>query len=221
MSTNNFIVEAQARTGSGTAASRRARKAGQVPCVVYGGGEPDQYILVDHNKIMHQLEVEAFHSSLVKIDLDGDQQRAVLRDVQLHPWKSQVLHLDFQRVSRKDKITMTVSVSLVGSEEAPGVSLEKGILTQVITQFDVACLSVDLPQFVEVNVSALAMGESVHISDIDLPEGVELASAVEKGEDEDHSVASILAPKKPQSVESEDAGEEGETDAEDESADTE
>ena len=93
MSSNNFIVAAQARTGSGTAASRRARKEGQVPCVVYGGGEPDQCILVDHNKIMHQLEVEAFHSSLVKIELDGDQQRAILRDVQMHPWKSQVLHL--------------------------------------------------------------------------------------------------------------------------------
>ena len=212
MSSNNFIVEAQARTGSGTAASRRARKEGMVPCVVYGGGEPDQYILVDHNKIMHQLEVEAFHSSLVKIDLDGDQQRAVLRDVQVHPWKSQILHLDFQRVSRKDKITMTVPISLLGGEEAPGVAVEKGILTQGITQIDVACLAVDLPEFLEVNVIELGMGDAVHISDIVLPEGVELASAVEKGEAEDHAVASILAPKKPQTVETEegDEGVEGE-----------
>ena len=203
MSSNNFIVAAQLRTGSGTAASRRARKEGMVPCVVYGGGEEDQYVLVDHNKIMHQLQVEAFHSSLVKIDLDGDQQRAILRDVQMHPWKSQVLHLDFQRVSRKDKITMTVPINIVGAEEAPGVTVEKGILTQGITQIDVACLAVDLPEFLEVNVAELGMSEAVHISDIVLPKGVELSTTVVKGEDEDHSVASILAPKKPQSVEEE------------------
>ena len=200
MSSNNFIVEAKLRTGSGTAASRRARREGFVPCVVYGGGEEDQYILVEHNKIIHQLEVEAFHSSLVKIDLNGDQQRAVLRDVQLHPWKSQVLHLDFQRVSRKDKITMTVPINLVGAEEAPGVALEKGIMTQGINQIDVVCLAIDLPEFLEIDVTALNMGEAVHISDLKLPEGVELAYPVEAGEDDDHSVASVLAPKKPQTV---------------------
>lgn len=205
----SFIVEAQLRTGSGTAASRRARREGLVPCVVYGGGEDDQYILVDHNKIMHQLEVEAFHSSLVKIDLDGDQQRAILRDVQLHPWKSQVLHLDFQRVSRKDKITMTVPIHLLGAEEAPGVAIEKGILTQSISTIDVACLAVDLPEALDADVSALNMGESVHLSDLKLPEGVELAHPVEPHGDDDHSVASVLAPKKPQTVEDSAEGEEG------------
>ena len=212
MSSNNFIVAAQARTGSGTAASRRARKEGQVPCVVYGGGEADQYILVDHNKIMHQLEVEAFHSSLVKIELDGDQQRAILRDVQMHPWKMQVLHLDFQRVSRKDKITMTVPVNLTGEDVIPGVHVEKGILTQGITQIDVACLASDLPEFLEVNVAELGMGDSVHISDLILPEGVELVTAVEQGDSDDHSVASVLAPKKPQTEETAEGveGEDGE-----------
>jgi len=100
----NFIVEAEVRTGSGTAASRRARRNGQVPVVVYGGGEDEQYLLVDHNKIMHQLDVEAFHSALVQLKIDGDLQRAILRDVQMHPYKAQVQHLDFQRVSRKDKV---------------------------------------------------------------------------------------------------------------------
>ncbi|MGH1427671.1 MAG: 50S ribosomal protein L25/general stress protein Ctc [Arenicella sp.] len=221
MSSNNFIVAAQARTGSGTAASRRARKAGQVPCVVYGGGEDDQYILVDHNKIMHQLEVDAFHSSLVKIELDGDQQRAILRDVQMHPWKSQVLHLDFQRVSRKDKITMTVPVHLLGAEEAPGVTLDKGIMMQGINQIDVACLAVDLPEFLEVDVAALTMGESVHLSDLQLPEGVELAHPVEAGAEDDHSVANIVAPKKPQTVEDTEEGAEGEEGAAEGEADAE
>ena len=119
----NFIVEAEVRTGSGTAASRRARRAGQVPVVVYGGGEDEQYLLVDHNKITHQLDVEAFHSALVQIQVDGDLQRAVLRDVQMHPYKAQVLHLDFQRVSRKDSITMTVPFHFVGEDVAPGVKI--------------------------------------------------------------------------------------------------
>lgn len=215
MSTNNFIVKATARTGSGTAASRRARKEGLVPCVVYGGGEDDQYILVEHNKIVHQLEVEAFHSSLVKIEVEGDQQRAILRDVQVHPWKPIVLHLDFQRVSRKDKITMTVPVNLLGAEEAPGVAVDKGILTQSVTQIDVACLASDLPEFLEANVAELGMGDAIHLSDLVLPEGVELAHPVTKGEDDDHTVASVLAPKKPTvEVEEEAEGEEGEAAAE-------
>jgi large subunit ribosomal protein L25 len=208
MSSNNFIVAAQLREGSGTAASRRARHAGQVPCVVYGGGEDDQYILVDHNKIMHQLEVEAFQSSLIKIDIDGDQQRAILRDVQMHPWKMQVLHLDFQRVSRKDKITMTIPVNLIGAEEAPGVTLDSGIMTQSINQIDVACLAIDLPEFLEADVTALGLGEAVHLSDLKLPEGVELAYPVEAGDDDDHSVASVLARQKPQTVVDEAEGEE-------------
>lgn len=214
MSSNNFIVDAQLRTGSGTAASRRARHAGQVPCVVYGGGEDDQYILVDHNKIMHQLDVDAFHSSLVKIEVDGDQQRAILRDVQMHPWKSQVLHLDFQRVSRKDKITMVVPINLIGAEEAPGVALDTGIMTQNINQVDVACLATDLPEFLSVDVAGLNMGEAVHLSDIKLPEGVELVHSVEAGDEDDHSVASVLAPKKPQTVESDEVEGEGEENAE-------
>ncbi len=209
MSSNNFIVAAELRKASGTADSRRVRKAGQVPCVVYGGGEEEQYILVDHNKIMHQLEVDAFHSSLVKIEIDGDQQRAILRDVQMHPWKPRVLHLDFQRVSRKDKITMIVPVHILGAEEAPGVTLESGIMMQAINQIDVACLAVDLPEFLEVNVAELAMGEAVHLSDIQLPEGIELAYPVEAGTEDDHAVANVVAPKKPQTVEEPVEGEEG------------
>ena len=136
----NFIVEAEVRTGSGTAASRRARRNGQVPVVVYGGGEDEQYLLVDQNKIIHQLEVEAFHSALVQLKVDGDLQRAILRDVQWHPYKPQVLHLDFQRVSRKDKITMTVPFHFIGEDVAPGVKVDSGIMTHSMTNIDVTCL---------------------------------------------------------------------------------
>ena len=198
----NFIVEAEVRTGSGTAASRRARRNGQVPVVVYGGGEDEQYLLVDHNKIVHQLEIEAFHSALVQLKVEGDLQRAVLRDVQWHPYKAQVMHLDFQRVSRKDTITMTVPLHFKGEEDAPGVKLESGIMSHSMTSIDVSCLGSDLPEYVEVDVSALNMGESVSLGEVQLPEGVEFASTVQDT-DLELPVASVLAPKKPQTVEEE------------------
>ena len=207
----NFIVEAEVRTGSGTAASRRARRNGQVPVVVYGGGEDEQYLLVDHNKIYRQLNVEAFHSALVQLHVGDDLQRAILRDVQMHPYKQQVMHLDFQRVSRKDTITMTVPLHFVGEEDAPGVKVEAGIMTHGMNSIDVSCLGSDLPEYVEVDVSGLAMGESVHLGEVVLPEGVEFASTVQES-DLELSVASVLAPKKPQTVEDEEVegGEDGE-----------
>ena len=218
----NFIVEAEVRTGSGTAASRRARRAGQVPVVVYGGGEDEQYLLVDHNKITHQLDVEAFHSALVQIQVDGDLQRAVLRDVQMHPYKAQVLHLDFQRVSRKDSITMTVPFHFVGEDVAPGVKVDAGIMTHSMTSIDVTCLGSDLPEYIEVDVSNLELGGSVHLGEIKLPEGVQLASTIQES-DLALSVASVLAPKKATVVEDEETAEgeegaEGEAPAEGDSA---
>lgn len=207
----NFIVEAEVRTGSGTAASRRARRAGQVPVVVYGGGEDEQYLLVDHNKIMHQLDVEAFHSALVQIQLDGDLQRAILRDVQMHPYKAQVLHLDFQRVSRKDKITMTIPFHFVGEDVAPGVKIDAGIMSHSMTSVDVTCLGSDLPEYIEVDVSALEMGGSVSLGEVKLPEGVELASSIQES-DLELSIASVLAPKK--ATVEEDTAEEAEEGAE-------
>ncbi|MBT8115439.1 MAG: 50S ribosomal protein L25/general stress protein Ctc [Arenicella sp.] len=190
----NFIVEAEVRAGSGTAASRRSRRNGQVPVVVYGGGEDEQYLLVDHNKIMMQLAVESFHSALVQLHVGDDLQRAILRDVQMHPFKQQVMHLDFQRVSRKDTITMTVPLHFSGEEEAPGVKLEFGILAHSMTSIDVSCLGSDLPEYVSVDVSGLEMGESVSLGEVVLPEGVSLASSVQES-DLELPVASVLAPR--------------------------
>jgi len=190
--------------------------------VVYGGGEDEQYLLVDHNKITHQLDVEAFHSALVQIQVDGDLQRAVLRDVQMHPYKAQVLHLDFQRVSRKDSITMTVPFHFVGEDVAPGVKIDAGIMTHSMTSIDVTCLGSDLPEYIEVDVSGLELGGSVHLGEIKLPEGVQLASTIQES-DLELSVASVLAPKKATVVEDEETAEgeegaEGEAPAEGDSA---
>ena len=207
----NFIVEAEVRTGSGSAASRRARRNGQVPVVVYGGGEDEQYLLVDHNKISLQLNVEAFHSALVQLHVGDDLQRAILRDVQMHPFKQQVMHLDFQRVSRKDKITMTIPLHFNGEEDAPGVKVENGIMSHSMTSIDITCLGSDLPEYIAVDVSHLNMGESVSLGEVKMPEGVELASSIQES-DLELSIASVLAPKKPQveeDLEVDGEGEEG------------
>jgi len=143
------------------------------------------------------LDVEAFHSALVQLQIDGDLQRAILRDVQMHPYKQQVMHLDFQRVSRKDNITMTVPLHFKGEEDAPGVKTENGIMSHSMTSIDVSCLGSDLPEYVEVDVSTLGMGESVSLGEVKLPEGVEFASTVQES-DLELPVASVLAPKKPQ-----------------------
>ncbi|RBP52765.1 50S ribosomal protein L25/general stress protein Ctc [Arenicella xantha] len=205
----NFIVEAEVRTGSGTAASRRSRREGKVPVVVYGGGEDEQYLLVDHNKMIHQLDVEAFHSALVQLHVGDDLQRAILRDVQMHPFKQQIMHLDFQRVSRKDTISMTVPLHFKGEEDAPGVKTDSGIMTHNMTSVDITCLGSDLPEYVEVDVSGLGLGESVHLGEITLPAGVQFAPTVQEA-DLELPVAAVLAPKKPQSEEDEDADVAGE-----------
>jgi large subunit ribosomal protein L25 len=212
----NFIVEAEVRSGSGTAASRRARRNGQVPVVVYGGGEDEQYLLVNHNKILLQLAVESFHSALVQLHVGDDLQRAIMRDVQMHPYKQQVMHIDFQRVSRKDTITMTVPLHFIGEEEAPGVHLEAGIMSHSMTSIDISCLGSDLPEYISVDVSKLDMGESVSLGEIILPEGVTLSSSIQES-DLDLPVASVLAPKKPQVEETDEVVDETGADAVDDS----
>lgn len=192
----NFIVEAEVRTGSGTAASRRARRNGQVPVVVYGGGEDEQYLLVDHNKMYLQLEVEAFHSALVQLHVGDDLQRAILRAVQMHPYKQQIMHLDFQRVSRKDTITMTIPLHFKGEEYAPGVKTENGVMTHNMTSIDITCLGSDLPEYIEVDVSALTTGDSVYLSAVTLPKNVELSASYSE-DDMELPVASVLALKGP------------------------
>ena len=192
----NFIVEAEVRTGSGTAASRRARRNGQVPVVVYGGGEDEQYLLVSHNKMILQLQVEAFHSALVQLHVGDDLQRAVLRDVHMHPYKQQIMHLDFQRVSRTDTITMTVPLHFKGEETSPGVKVENGVMTHNMTSLDVTCLGSDLPEYIEVDVSELSIGDAVHLSQVALPKDVALSSSYSDG-DMELPVASVLALKGP------------------------
>ena len=172
---------AQKRSLQGTGASRRLRKAGRVPGVVYGGEAAAQAIDIDHNEIWHKLRQEVFHSSILTLKLDGATESVLLRDVQMHPFKRQILHLDFQRVDAKQAIRQKVPLHFINSEIAPGVKLQGGIVSHVINEIEVKCLPADLPDFIEVDVQELSAGHSIHLSALKMPKGVE--AVPHKGED--------------------------------------
>lgn len=182
---------AQARTLQGTGASRRLRKAGRVPGVVYGGEKAAQAIDIDHNEIWHKLRQEVFHASILTMKIDGASESVLLRDIQMHPFKRQVLHLDFQRVDAKQAIHLKVPLHFINSEIAPGVKLQGGIVSHVITEIEVKCLPGDLPDFIEVDVKDMSAGHSIHLSAINMPKGVEAVS--HKGEDP--VVVTIVIPR--------------------------
>ncbi|ACR02221.1 MAG TPA: 50S ribosomal protein L25/general stress protein Ctc [Thauera aminoaromatica] len=183
--------KATKRDAQGTGASRRLRRAGRIPGILYGGAGETQPVSMDHNELYHLLRKEAFHASVLSIEVDGAKQNAVLRDVQWHPFKQQVLHLDFQRIAAGEKMHLKVPLHFVGADVAPAVKLGGCMISHTINELDVQCLPTDLPEFIEVDLSALEAGQSVHVSQIKLPAGVEL---VQHGEG-DPVVATALQVK--------------------------
>lgn len=155
----------------GTGASRRLRNAGKVPGIVYGGGNPVT-IELDHNALFHALKKEAFYSSLLDMELDGKSQQVLLRDVQMHPFKPLVLHVDFQRVDARTRVTKKVPLHFVNEENSPAVKLDKCLVSHVITDLEVECLAAQLPEFLTVDLGELTKGQSLHIADIKLPANV-------------------------------------------------
>lgn len=172
---------AQPRTLQGTGASRRLRRTGRIPGVVYGGEKAAQAIDIDHNEIWHKLRKEAFHSSVLHMNLAGVNETVLLRDIQMHPFKRQILHLDFQRIDATHAIHQKVPLHFVNADIAPGVKLQGGLVSHIINELDVKCLPGDLPEFIEVDLKELSAGHSIHVSALKLPKGVEIA--MHKGED--------------------------------------
>ena len=200
-------VNAVSRSVQGTGASRRLRRSGKLPGILYGANQDAQVIELDHSAIMLQLRHEAFHASILTMNIDGTKQNVLLRDIQMHPWKREVLHIDFQRVDAKQKIHMRVPLHFINAELAPGVKLGGGIVNHVISELEVSCLPANLPEFVEVDVAELELGDSVHLSDLKLPSGVE---SVQLGRDDDAVVANVQVPRAVVEPEEEvAAGEEG------------
>lgn len=185
-------VNAVSRSVQGTGASRRLRRSGKVPGILYGANENAEVIELDHSAIMLQLRHESFHASILTMNIDGKKQNVLLRDIQMHPWKREVLHIDFQRVDAKQKIHMRVPLHFVNAEISPGVKLGGGIVNHVLSELEVSCFPADLPEFVEVDVAELELGHSVHLSDLKLPGGVE---SVLFARGEDAVVATVQVPR--------------------------
>jgi large subunit ribosomal protein L25 len=184
----SIAINAVKRDVKGTGASRRLRRAGSVPGVVYGGGKDAITIELNHKELFLQFRHEAFHASILDLHLDGKKESVLLRDYQLHPVRNTIQHIDFQRVSTTDKIHVKVPFHFVNADIAPGVKLSGGIVAHILTEADVSCLAKDLPEFIEVDVAKLEMGHSVHLSEIKLPKGVEF---VQLAHGDDAAVAAI------------------------------
>ena len=160
------------RSKQGTGASRRLRNTGRTPGIVYGGTATPQAIELDHNALWHALKKEAFHASILDMELNGTSSQVLLRDVQYHPFKQLVLHVDFQRVDANTKMHKKVPLHYSGEENSPAVKLDQCLVNHVITELDISCLPKDLPEFIAVDLSKLTKGQSLHLNDITLPAGV-------------------------------------------------
>ena len=179
------------RTTEGRGASRRMRRQGKTPGIVYGGtGEPSP-IELDHNALIHALRNETFHASILTMKLNGSATKVLLRDLQMHPYRHEVLHIDFQRIDENRKINMKVPLHFVNAEVSPAVKVQGAIVSHVMTDLAIVCLPKDLPEFIEVDLSALETGHSLHVSGVKLPPGV---TAVSHGT-LDPVVATAVVPK--------------------------
>jgi len=168
----HFEFTAFPRTTEGRGASRRMRRTGKAPGIVYGGAVAPQPIELDHNALFHALRNEAFHASILTMKLDGAATKVLLRDVQMHPFKNEILHVDFQRIDENKKIHMKVPLHFVNAQESPAVKLAGAIISHIATELNISCLPKDLPEFIEVDLSALEAGKSIHVSELKLPSGV-------------------------------------------------
>ncbi len=184
-------VTAQTRNLQGTGASRRLRRTGKVPGILYGGKKPAVTIELDHNALYHQLRDEKFHASILTLALDGAKEQVLIRTVNMHPFKLEVQHIDFQRVSADEKIHMKVPLHFVNADKSPAIKEQGGLITHVLNEMDIRCLPRNLPEFIEVDLSGLAVGHSIHVRELKLPEGVEASL---RGK-ENPTVASAQIPK--------------------------
>jgi len=185
-------VTAFPRAQQGSGASRRLRLTGRVPGIVYGADKAAQNVEVEHKGLLRNLGLEAFHASILEINLGGEKFQALLRDYQMHPWKKQVVHVDFQRVDKNRKIHMRVPLHFQNAEIAPGVKTGGGVVQHTLNAIDIQCLPDDLPAYIEVDLKDLELNHSLHINELVMPKGVDPIAKLKK---ENPSVVSIHVPK--------------------------
>lgn len=186
----DFTLNAEIRSEYGKSANRRLRRLGKVPAVIYGGGVDPISITLEHDPLVHSLENEAFYSHILNVDIAGKPQRAILRDLQRHPYKPTILHMDLMRVREDTAINVHVPLHFLNEDTCPGVKLEGGVISHNIAEIEVSCLPKDLPEFIEVDTAELKLNDSLHLSDIKVPDGVTIIE-LSHGEGHDHVVVSV------------------------------
>lgn len=203
-----FELNAQARTATGRAENRRLRKTGRVPAIIYGGkGEPVMFSL-DHNDLSHHLDNEAFFSHIIKLKIDGNTEEAVLRDLQRHPARPFIEHADFLRIVAGEALRMSIPLHFVGEEECPGIVDEGGVMQHNLNELEIECLPRDLPEYLEVDCTKLNLHDSVHLSELVLPKGVQLVDLMgDEEEQNDLTVVSVQVPRAAIELEAEDEAE--------------
>jgi len=177
-----FELNAEVRDVKGKGASRRLRRDGKVPAVMYGAGKDALSLTLDHNSLYNQIKNEAFYSSILTVKVGSDTEQAILRDIQMHPYKPRIAHMDLQRISATEKLHMKVPLHFINQDIAPGVKLQGGLVSHLMSEVDITCLPKDLPEFLTVDMGEVELNQSVHLSDLKLPEGVAI-SALQHGND--------------------------------------
>ena len=190
----DFNIKATVRTDKGKGASRRLRHADKVPAILYGGKDEPIALELDHNKVNNMADYEAFYSHILTLEIDGKKHQAILKDMQRHPYKPKLTHLDFQRVEKGHKLHTNLPLHFLNEETAKGVKDEGGVVVHHVNDVEIMVLPKDLPEYLEVDIANLSVGDTIHLTDLNLPEGVELVELT-KGEDHDQAVVSITAPR--------------------------
>ncbi|MBI42563.1 50S ribosomal protein L25/general stress protein Ctc [Marinobacter lutaoensis] len=204
-----FVIQAFPRDDKGKGASRRLRREERkIPAIIYGGGQDATPVAIWHNELKKALENEAFFSHILTIDLEGKKESVILKDLQRHPYKPILTHADFQRVDKDHEIHVNVPLHFLNEESAPAVKLQGGVVSHQMTEVEIICLPQDLPEYIEVDLTDVAMDQVVHLSDLKLPKGVRIA-ALQQGPEHDLPVLAIHKPKGAKADEAEGEGEEG------------
>ena len=185
-----YELNAESRTELGKSASRRLRRSGRIPGTVYGASKDPRPISLSHNEVLHQLDHETFYSSVLTLNVDAQSEQVVVKDLQRHPYKPDILHIDFLRIDETQKITMRVPLHFVNEQDCIGVKSGGGTISHIMTELEINCLPGDLPEYIKIDMANVNVGESVHLSDIVLPEGVEIYALLSGG-DASASVATV------------------------------